>query len=84
VSEEPLPSPARRRRRRSQAVPLGRAHVLLDRGPRDVDFYSRADLAPGVRLRGPIVLSELSSTAWVAPGFTLRADDYGNLHLETR
>jgi hypothetical protein len=35
-----------------------------------------------VRVRGPIVVVELSSTTYVAPEFTLRVDDFGNLQLE--
>jgi len=33
-------------------------------------------------VRGPIVVVELSSTAYVAPEFTMRVDDFGNLQLE--
>ena len=33
-------------------------------------------------MRGPLIVVELSATAYVAPEFTLRVDDFGNLHLE--
>ena len=39
-------------------------------------------LAARARLPGPIVVVELSSTAYVAPEFDLRVDDFGNLQLE--
>ncbi len=45
-------------------------------------IYDRSSFGAGAHLRGPIVVVELSSTAYVAPEFTLRVDDFGNLQLE--
>jgi N-methylhydantoinase A len=44
--------------------------------------FARDSLGAGARIRGPAIIVELSATAYVAPEFTLRVDDYGNLHLE--
>ena len=43
----------------------------------------RDELGAGARIRGPAIVVELSATAYVAPDFTMRVDDFGNLHLET-
>jgi N-methylhydantoinase A/oxoprolinase/acetone carboxylase beta subunit len=64
------PSPARR----IQVVAGGRA--------RAVPVYARDAIGAGARIRGPAIVVELSATAYVAPEFTLRADGFGNLHLE--
>jgi N-methylhydantoinase A/oxoprolinase/acetone carboxylase beta subunit len=64
------PSPARR----IQVVAGGRA--------RAVPVYERDAIGASARIRGPAIVVELSATAYVAPEFTLRADGFGNLHLE--
>lgn len=63
---------------------LGLAAVLIDQAARRVPIYERASLGAGLRLSGPMLVVELSATAYVAPEFSLRVDDYGNLHLEER
>jgi N-methylhydantoinase A/oxoprolinase/acetone carboxylase beta subunit len=64
------PSPSRR----IQVVAGGRA--------RAVPVYARDAIGAGARIHGPAIVVELSATAYVAPEFTLRADGFGNLHLE--
>jgi len=49
---------------------------------RAVPVYARDAIGAGARIRGPAIVVELSATAYVAPEFTLRADGFGNLHLE--
>jgi hypothetical protein len=44
--------------------------------------FARDSLGAGARLRGPTIVVELSATVYVAPEYTLRVDDYGNLHVE--
>jgi N-methylhydantoinase A len=44
-------------------------------------FYDRGGLRAGVKLRGPAVVTEYSSTTVVPPGFTCRVDEYCNLVL---
>src|SRR5271156_3776061 len=61
---------------------ISRGRVLVGGRQRVVPIYNRDSLGAGARVRGPIVVVELSSTAYVAPEFTLRVDDFGNLQLE--
>ena len=63
---------------------VGAAQVLIGNRARRAPIYERDSLGAGLRLRGPMLVVELSATAYVAPEFSLRVDDYGNLHLEER
>jgi N-methylhydantoinase A len=76
--------PPPRLQRRSNPGVLSRARVLVDSAYRTVPVYERDTVGAGVSLNGPAIVVELSSTAYVAPEFVLRCDDYGNLHLEAR
>lgn len=67
---------------RGSPAPISHGQVLVGERARKVPIYSRDALGAGARLRGPAIIVELSSTAYVAPEFTMRTDDYGNLHLE--
>ena len=69
------PSPVRR----IQVITGGRMH---GKSARAVPVYAREAIGAGARIRGPAIVVELSATAYVASEFTLRADDFGNLHLE--
>jgi N-methylhydantoinase A/oxoprolinase/acetone carboxylase beta subunit len=71
-------------RARVAPAPRGRAQVLVDRASRMVPIFDRDSLGASARLPGPLIVTELSATAYVAPGFILRVDDSGNLHLEAR
>jgi N-methylhydantoinase A len=44
---------------------------------RDTPIYPRADLGPGLRLDGPLVVEEFGSTTVVFPGQTLLVDPHG-------
>jgi len=74
--------PARIGRSRGAPSPKRRAPVLAGGRRREVPIYDRESLGASARIRGPAVVAEMSATAYVAPEFTLRVDDYGNLHLE--
>jgi len=68
--------------RLTRPLPGARAQVVVDgRRTRAVPVYARDSLSARTRIRGPAIVTELSATAYVAPEFTLRADDFGNLHL---
>lgn len=69
-------------RRRGAVSPISRMQVLVGSRARNAPVYSRDSLGAGARLRGPAVIVELSATAYIAPEFTMRVDDFGNLHLE--
>jgi N-methylhydantoinase A len=64
--------------------PIKRMRTLVGRSYRDVPVYARDSIAPDARLSGPLIVVELSATAYVSPEFDLRCDDYGNLHMELR
>jgi N-methylhydantoinase A len=70
--------------RRANPGVSSRAQVLVGNSYRSVPVYERDLLGRGTHLNGPLIVVELSSTAYVSPEFTLRCDDYGNLHLEMR
>jgi N-methylhydantoinase A len=48
----------------------------------DCAIHDRSALRAGVRLVGPVVVEELDSTTIVHPGYSVRVDDIGNLHIE--
>lgn len=47
-----------------------------------VPVLERESLSPGVRIDGPCVVVDKVATAWVAPGWSLAPDPWGNLVLE--
>src|SRR5690242_3562665 len=69
---------------RKAPAPLSRIDTLVGSGVKRVPVYSREAIGAGVTMNGPLVVVELSSTAYVAPEFAMRADAFGNLHLERR
>ena len=72
-----------RTRQRSQPSPMRRIQVVIGGRAHAVPAYARDGIGAGARIRGPAIVVELSATAYIAPEFTLRADGFGNLHLET-
>jgi N-methylhydantoinase A len=76
--------PARLKRSRAQPQMIERARVVVGGALREVPVYAREAIGAGARLSGPLIIVELSATAYVAPEFEMRCDDYGNLHLEAR
>jgi N-methylhydantoinase A len=64
--------------------PIGRISAIAQGRRRAIPVFQRDRLGAGTRLRGPLLLVELSATAYVAPEFSLRIDDFGNVHLEAR
>ena len=47
-----------------------------------VPVFDREALASGQRVAGPAIIAEPVSTTWVAPGWTLEVDRFGNLLLD--
>ncbi len=76
------PRPIRRAAGKPQAA--ARISAIADGRRRTIPVYQRDQLGAGLRLRGPLLILELSATAYVAPDFSLRVDDFGNIHLEAR
>jgi N-methylhydantoinase A/oxoprolinase/acetone carboxylase beta subunit len=79
---ELIPAPERIARAHGKPRPIRQASVMLDRAPRAIPVYSRDDLGTGTRLRGPMIIVEMSATGYVAPEWSVRVDGFGNLHLE--
>jgi N-methylhydantoinase A/oxoprolinase/acetone carboxylase beta subunit len=75
-------APERLARNPGRSSPARRAQVLSGGRTRAVPVYARDAIGAGATIRGPAIVVELSATAYVAPEFTLRADGFGNLHLE--
>ncbi|HUO06070.1 MAG TPA: hydantoinase/oxoprolinase family protein [Candidatus Binataceae bacterium] len=81
-AERQTVAPHRIARQRGQLTPISRMRAAVDGRERSVPIFERDLLGAGARLRGPAIIVELSSTAYVSPEFTMRVDDFGNLHLE--
>jgi len=75
-------TPARIAKANGRPAPLSRIATLVGDRSRTVPVYARDTLGAGLRMAGPCVIVELSTTSYVAPEFRLRVDDFGNLHLE--
>jgi N-methylhydantoinase A len=80
----PVVTPARIPRSQAKPAAIGRAHVLAGKSLRKLPIFARDTIGASTRLPGPMIVVELSATTYIAPEFTLRCDDYGNLHLEAR
>jgi N-methylhydantoinase A/oxoprolinase/acetone carboxylase beta subunit len=78
----PIAEPELIARGRVAPSPIDHGNVLVGNRLRKLPIYARESFAAGVKLHGPLIVVELSATAYVAPEFTLRCDDHGNLHLE--
>ncbi len=65
------PQPARRRPAHRKAPPaLATTEVRFEGRARKTPVYERDDLTPGVRLAGPVLIAEYSSTVWLPPGWS--------------
>jgi N-methylhydantoinase A len=82
IAGESATKPKRIPRHAGPPAPVSKGPVIVGGRERTVPIYDRDSLGAGARIRGPIVVVELSSTTYVAPEFTLRVDDFGNLQLE--
>ena len=71
--------------KRGAIVPIGRRKVYFGtHGWVDTPIYARDALAATVRLDGPAIVDEMSSTTLVPPGDVLHVDAIGNLVIEVR
>lgn len=87
VTATAAPAGARTARRRKPGstggtVPERAIDMWLEGKRRRVPGMERTALRETGRWKGPRLITEYSSTTFVAPGWTLRADRAGNLHLE--
>ncbi|HSG88374.1 MAG TPA: hydantoinase/oxoprolinase family protein [Pseudomonadales bacterium] len=63
-------------------TPAPRARVPVHGQADLVPLWARDDLGAGARLAGPAIITEATSTTWIAEGWAGHADARGNLHLE--
>jgi len=65
------------------AAPAARTREVFVRGHASaVPAFARRDLGVGWQRRGPCLIDQLDSTTFVQPGWHVRVDRYGILHLE--
>jgi N-methylhydantoinase A len=81
-----IPKPALKRfdaPARTQASPreTRRAHFNATEGC-DVPVWRRSDLSPGMRVEGPAVIEEKTSTIVLYPGQRAKVDEYLNIEVE--
>jgi N-methylhydantoinase A len=50
----------------------------------DTPIYSRSDLAPGARIKGPAVIAEDDTSTVVGPSFDAQIDRFGYIELTRR
>ncbi len=62
--------------------PKKRNSVWIKNEKWDCPFYERSRLHRGERIEGPAVIQEKESTTLVTPGWHLRMDKSGNLHIQ--
>ena len=67
--------------RRVRGAPMKEKKVWFGHRFHPTPLYDRTRLSPGMRLNGPAVVAEYSSTTVVPPGFQCRVDREGNLVL---
>jgi len=75
----PLPS-----RKHSRPKPKMLRLMKLEGRSGRVEVFERDSLTAGMRLNGPVMIEEQTSTTVVNAEDRLRVDEYGNLQIETR
>ena len=71
-------------RKHAFAKPSGYVETFLEAGQVRAAIYRRDELAAGVLLRSPCIVTEYSSTTLIPAGSPARVDIYGNLIIETQ
>lgn len=61
---------------------VGAARTWFEQSPQMAQIVDRNRLAPGMRISGPAIITEYSSTTVVPPHCVCRVDEYTNLILE--
>lgn len=64
-----------------QPIPAGHRRVYLEAGWTQAAVFDRAALRAGQHLAGPAIIEQADTTTLVLPGWSLRVDQFGNLHL---
>lgn len=64
---------------RARPEPLDIKTVMLDGNKYETAVFERTKLKPGLRLKGPVIVSDSGSTSLIPPGMDAEIDEYGNL-----
>jgi len=83
ITDKPRIGRSRGRNGRHPA-PSHSASVYIGRRPVRVPVHNRDELHAGVRLNGPAILAEYSSTTFIPPNWRITVDEWGNLVMEVR
>ena len=82
----PMPKYRSRKVERRDApspLPRGTRRVVFGPGQiADAAIWRRDDLSPGWTTQGPAIVEQIDATSLVPRGWSVRADDYGNLLIE--
>ena len=74
-----------RQRRRAQAKPSETRQAYFNAGDaRDVPVFRRSTLQPGMRIEGPAIIEEKTSTTVLYPGQRAQVDVYLNIEVALR
>ncbi len=63
--------------------PVLSSHVFMPELNCEVEVRGRDDLETDQRQNGPLILVEAAATAWIKPGWSVKADEWGNLLLHS-
>ena len=72
----------KRPRQNKRPQPVAACRAWFDRKAVKTAVFDRELLAPGVKLAGPAIIGEYSSTTVIPPGFRCTVDGYSNLVVE--
>jgi len=77
------PAPGSRSRDAKESLKGSRSVYFAERGGyQDTPVHDRSRLRPGMVIQGPAVIEERITTVIVHPGWTMTADEYGNIVME--
>jgi N-methylhydantoinase A len=69
--------------KRKSAKPLSLAKGYLGERPSQIPIYAREDLSAGMRLDGPAIITEYSSTTLIPSEWAVEVDPWLNLIIES-
>lgn len=67
----------------AEAVLERRPVIFEGTGQVETPVYDREKLSPGLEIKGPAIIEEVSVSTVIEPGMTARIDDFGDIIMET-
>lgn len=67
----------------AEAVLERRPVIFEGTGQAETPVYDREKLSPGLEIKGPAIIEEVSVSTVIEPGMTARIDDFGDIIMET-